>query len=80
MSAVPDSCSCNALSGKKYHDISSTVMVASVDGRDDKILILLGRIRIKLLSTENEIMMNEVISQSVFMFWVVECLGTAVKK
>lgn len=39
-------------------------------------LLLLGRIRIKLLSTGNEIMMNEVISKSVFMFWGVECLGT----
>lgn len=43
--------------------------------RDDKVLPLVGRIRIKLLSTENEIMMNEVISQSIFVFWGVECFG-----
>lgn len=49
-------------------------------GRDDKILLLLGRIRIKLLSTENEIMINEVISHSAFMFWGVEYLGAAHKK
>lgn len=48
--------------------------------RDDKVLPLVGRIRIKLLSTENEIMMNEVISQSIFMFWDVECLGATLKK
>lgn len=48
--------------------------------RDDKILLLLGRIRIKLLSTKNEIMINEVISHSAFMFWGVGYLGTAHEK
>lgn len=50
--------------------------------KDDKILFFfffLGGIKIKLLSTENEIMINEVISLSAFMFWGIEYLGTVHK-